>query len=261
VHAKGRAPARPFACSPASSPATLGDVVGIDAVLVDFDGTACSVDVSARLLIEFGDPTWREYDAAVDRGDIGLREAIQAQSAMIDAQAEVLKEFAIANCPLDPTFAPFVSWLSERNIPVAIVSDGFGFYVGPILEAVGLGMVSVITNEQVFSPEGRPSGMRFVNGNPDCIGCGTCKMLAVRRFQEAHGAVAFIGEGSSDRYGALYSDLVFAKDALPDYCRQNGVPYVPWNDFDDVRKALEDLDAVPGPVAPTRCPGWIDRPD
>ena len=228
----------------------------VGSVLVDFDGTACSVDVSELLLSTFGDPSWAEYDLAVDRGEIGLRESIQTQNAMIRAPHDELLEFAVSNCPLDPTFQPFVDWLASRDVPIAVVSDGFGFYIRPILEEAGLGGLRVITNEQRVGPDGRLAGLAFVNGNPDCIGCGTCKMLAVQRFRAAHGTVAFVGEGQTDRYGALYADLVFAKDALPAYCEQDGVPYVPWTDFDDVRRAIEQIPSLPGPVSPAICPGW-----
>jgi 2-hydroxy-3-keto-5-methylthiopentenyl-1-phosphate phosphatase len=72
------------------------------------------------------------------------------------------------------------------------------------------------------------------------------------------GAVAFVGEGASDRYGALYADIVFAKDALVGYCRADGVPFLPWSNFDDVRDALERAETLPGAVEPARCPGWRD---
>jgi 2,3-diketo-5-methylthio-1-phosphopentane phosphatase len=228
----------------------------VGGVVVDFDGTACSVDVSERLLTAFGDPSWPEFDEAVDRGEIGLREALRTQNAMIGASHDELLAFAVANCPLDPTFAGFVDWLAAEDAAIQIVSDGFGFYVAPILEAAGLGHVSVVTNEQRFGPDGRLAGLEFVNGNAVCVGCGTCKMQAVERFRVAHGAVAFVGDGQTDRYGALYADVVFAKDALPEYCEQDGVPYLAWRDFDDVRRALEDATAVPGPVSPAMCPGW-----
>src|SRR6185369_13667634 len=83
-------------------------------------------------------------------------------------------------------------------------------------------------------------------------GCGTCKMRAVL---EAPGPVAFVGEGDSDRFGALYADIVFAKDALVAWCERDGVPFVPWEDFDDVRSRLEAALSLPGAVAPERCPG------
>ena len=233
----------------------------IGAVLADFDGTVCSVDVAEQMLIAFGDPRWPDYDGAVDRGEIGLRDAIQAQNALLSATREELLSFALTNCPLEPTFGPFVAWLAAHDLPIAIVSDGFGFYIRPLMEAAGLGHLPVLTNEQLFDAEDRPAGLRFINANAECIGCGTCKMQAVQRYRAAHGPVAFVGEGQTDRYGALYADLVFAKDALPAYCEQDGVPYIKWNDFDDIRDALERLRAVPGPVAPTMCPGWTPAED
>ena len=228
----------------------------VGAVLVDFDGTACLHDVAEHLLVEFGDPAWPEYDAAVDRGDIGLREAIQAQNAMVRADRATLLAFARDHCPLDPTFAPFCEWLASRDVEVTLVSDGFGFYIRPLLKDAGLGHLAVITNEQRWDADGHTSGLDFVSAHPRCVGCGTCKMQAVQRHQAEHGAVAFVGEGQTDRYGALYADLVFAKDALPAYCRADGVPFVAWQDFDDIRLVLETLTETPGPVAPVQCPGW-----
>jgi 2,3-diketo-5-methylthio-1-phosphopentane phosphatase len=229
----------------------------VGAVLVDFDGTACAHDVAEHLLDAFGDEGWRDYDEAVDRKEIPLRTAILAQDRMLHTDRDTLLAHAFAHCPMDPTFAPFCAWLASEDVPVAIVSDGFGFYIGPFLEREGLGHLPVITNRQRWSADGRPDGIDFVSGHPDCVGCGTCKMRAVQEDRATHGRVAFIGEGQTDRYGALYADLVFAKDALPAYCDEDGVPYVRWDSFDDVRRALEDpATMVPGPVAPVRCPGW-----
>ena len=228
----------------------------VGAVLVDFDGTACSHDVAEHLLIEFGGPTWHEWDEAVDRGEVPLREAILAQDALLRADRETMLAFALDHCPLDPTFSSFCRWLADLDIPVAIVSDGFGFYIGPILEAAGLGNLTVLSNEQRWDGAGMPAGLTFGHPHPECVGCGTCKMRAVTMYREAHGRVAFIGEGQTDRYGALYADVVFAKDALPAYCEADGVPYLPWEHFDDIRGALETLEALPGAVAPVVCPGW-----
>lgn len=228
----------------------------VGAVLVDFDGTACSHDVAEHLLIEFGDPSWPEWDEAVDRGEVRLREAILAQNSLLRADRDTMLAFALEHCLLDPTFAPFCGWLTDRDVPVALVSDGFGFYIGPILEAAGLGHVTVLSNEQGWDDAGMPAGLTFGHPHPECVGCGTCKMRAVTMYREAHGPVAFIGEGQTDRYGALYADVVFAKDALPGYCEADGVPYLRWEHFDDVRASLESLEMLPGPVAPIVCPGW-----
>jgi 2,3-diketo-5-methylthio-1-phosphopentane phosphatase len=225
-------------------------VLPLGSVLADFDGTACLHDVAEHLLIAFGDPSWPEYDAAWERGEMGAPEGLRLQASMLRLPTGDLIAFAREHCPMDPTFAPFVAWAAERDVPVSLVSDGFGLYIAPLLADAGIHDVAIITNTWEF---GR---IRFPNAHPDCMNCGTCKMLAVQR---APGPVAFIGEGTSDRYGALYADVVFAKDALVGYCRQDGVPFVPWQDFDDVRAWLETAEDLPGPVAPLRCPGWMDR--
>ena len=229
-------------------------MVTVNSVLVDFDGTACASDVSEVLLQTFGDPGWDHYDDLVARGEMGLRDASRAQAGMLRASPEEMVDYAVGHCRLDPSFPPFVRWTESRGIPLTIASDGFGFYVLPILRAAGLGHVTVLTNE--LQLEGGGLRLRHPNGHPDCVGCGTCKMLAALGLRRAHGTVAFIGEGQSDRFGALYSDIVFAKDALPAICERDGVPYVPWDSFDDVRSALQSIEATPGPFGPGVCPGW-----
>jgi 2-hydroxy-3-keto-5-methylthiopentenyl-1-phosphate phosphatase len=221
-------------------------VTSVGSILVDFDGTACLHDVAEHLLMRFGDPSWPTYDEAWARGEIGARDGIRAQAAMLHAGTEELLDYALEHCPIDPTFSPFVRWASSAGVPVTVVSDGFGFYIRPLLATVGVD-VPVITNTW------RDHEMTFENGHEVCLGCGTCKMRAVL---EAPGPVAFVGEGDSDRFGALYADIVFAKDALVDWCERDGVPYVPWVDFDDVRARLQAADRPPGAVAPERCLGW-----
>lgn len=223
----------------------------IGSVLVDFDGTTSLHDVAEHLLVEFADPSWPDYDAAWERGEIDARECLAAQAAMLRAPLDEMLAFASAHCAIDPTFPPFVRWLRDRDVPVTIVSDGFGFYITPLLAAAGLGDLPIRTNTWT----GDAAGLRYDHGHPECIGCGTCKMRAVLEAR-ARGPVAFVGDGSSDRFGAIYADVVFAKGALVRFASSDGVPFLPWTTFDDVRTALETVEAIPGPVGADPCPGW-----
>ena len=231
-------------------------VIPVGAVLVDFDGTACAHDVAEDLLVAFGEEGWADYDQLWDRGEISGRDAISTQAAMVRGTTAELIEFALGHCAMEPTFAPFLDWLRNLGVPVALVSDGFGFYIEPLLRSAGIESVDVVTNRWDKDGVG-PVRMSFVSGHPECVGCGTCKMQAVLRYRERFGPVAFIGDGASDRFGALYADIVFAKNDLPDYCRADGVPFIEWRDFDDVRGALERTVTLPGAVSPLRCPGWM----
>jgi 2-hydroxy-3-keto-5-methylthiopentenyl-1-phosphate phosphatase len=226
----------------------------VRALLVDFDGTACLQDVSEMLLGAFGEPEWEAFDDAVECGETGLREAAGHQAAMLRGSREEMLAYALEHAELAPTFPMFVEWAEANRLPITLASDGFAIYIRPLLERAGLGRLEVITNELAFE-DGRVR-LRHPNGHPVCIGCGTCKMLAAQRLREEHGPIAFVGEGQSDRYGALYSDVVFAKDALVQICKQDGVPILPWETFDDVRSALETMLSLPGPVDPEPCIGW-----
>jgi 2-hydroxy-3-keto-5-methylthiopentenyl-1-phosphate phosphatase len=227
----------------------------IRAAVIDFDGTICPQDVSEAILAEFATPEWWEIDLEFQRGEIGSRECLVRQGSLLSGTKEAMLEFALDRFSLEPSFRGFADWARTAGIEVVVASDGFGFYVKPMLRAAGVEGVAVVTNETALR-NGQSPGFSFPNAHPVCVGCGTCKMLVVLRSRERLGPVAFVGEGHSDRYGALYSDLVFAKKHLVDLCMRDGIPFRMWETFDDVRNGIEDAADVPGPVAPETCPGW-----
>lgn len=168
-------------------------------------------------------------------------------------------QFALERFPLEPSFGPFIEWARQTGIEVVVASDGLGFYVKPMLAAAGVDGVTVYTNDTAVQ-DGRPPTFSFPNAHPICVGCGTCKMLVVLASRDRSGPVAFVGEGYSDRYGALYADLVFAKKHLVDICRRDGIAFLRWETFNDVRAGLEDAGELLNPVAPETCPGWTWPP-
>jgi 2-hydroxy-3-keto-5-methylthiopentenyl-1-phosphate phosphatase len=226
------------------------------AVLCDFDGTIVDEDVSEQLLASHGSPEWWDIDLAFQRGEIGSRECAERQVALLGGTRDELIAYALGRFRVDPTFGPFVSWCRERAIEVSVVSDGFGFYIDAMLGAAGVEGVPVLTNRTAF--DGPHPRLAFPFAHGECVGCGTCKMRAVIEARERLGApVAFVGEGHTDRYGALYADLVFAKKHLPAICDELRVPYLAWETFEDVRRALAGGTAVAAErVFPQRCPGW-----
>jgi 2-hydroxy-3-keto-5-methylthiopentenyl-1-phosphate phosphatase len=225
----------------------------VSSLVVDFDGTICPRDVSEEILGAFAPPEWWEIDLEFQRGAIGSRECLIRQAELLVGRQEEMQRFAVERHPLEPSFAPFVEWASGTGTEVTVASDGFGFYVEPMLRAAGLEGLTVLTNDVILG--GGAPRFAFPNGHPVCVGCGTCKMRAVID-RRPSGFVGFIGEGHSDRYGALYADVVFAKKHLVEICRRDGVPFVPWETFDDVRRSLEEDPDLPGSVSPAECPGW-----
>jgi 2-hydroxy-3-keto-5-methylthiopentenyl-1-phosphate phosphatase len=224
---------------------------------MDFDGAVSPADVSAELLRRFADPSWWDVEQELRERSIGLRETLVRQAALLEGSPDDWLGFAVSSFGLDPTFEPFVRWARSEGIALAVASDGFGFYIEPMLRAAGLDDVRVHAN--AFDPH--TGALSFPSGHPVCVGCGTCKMNAVLRYRSLAGPTAFVGEGYSDRYGALYADLTFAKHHLAEICDDEGLASSPWSDFDDVRAGLIAVAAhggAPGAPDPERCPGWTD---
>jgi 2-hydroxy-3-keto-5-methylthiopentenyl-1-phosphate phosphatase len=234
-----------------------GSLPIVRSVVVDFDGTICPRDVSEEILRAFAPDEWWDIDLAFQRGEIGSRECLVRQGALLSGNRDDMLAFVLDRFPLDRTFPPFVAWCGTRGLEVAVASDGLGFYVEPMLRAGGIEGLTVLANR--FSLANGAPAFGFPNAHPECVGCGTCKMNVVLGYRRRSGPVAFVGEGHTDRYGALYADLVFANKALVDICRNDGVAFLPWESFDDVRDGLERTERLPERVAPVVCPGWTLR--
>ncbi len=212
------------------------------AFLVDYDGTIAQTDVSDSLMAEFVTADWEAAAARYDAGLSGSRRLMEWEIGLVTAPFASLAAIAAAQ-PHDQGFASFVRRARSERIPVEVVSDGFGFFIPPALEALGVGDLPVVTADTHLGPDGRPA-IDFPNGHPGCFVCGTCKRARVLAHRAAGRAVVFIGDGESDRYAAGYSDAIFAKRTLVRLCLENGWPFRRWTEFSEVEAWLAETVAA-----------------
>lgn len=205
------------------------------AVLVDYDGTIAQTDVADKILYRFMGDRYAADDAAYAAGSVGSRTLYSRQVKLLPGAPDEVVALAEAQ-PLDPTFAPFVARARDLDVPVEVVSDGFGFYIAPALARLGVPEMPVITARTVF--DGRRASMEFPFGHPECFVCGTCKRQRVLAHQAAGRTVVLVGDGLSDRYAAAFSDLVFARQPLIDLCRVEGWAANAWRDFAELEDWL-----------------------
>lgn len=223
------------------------------AFLVDYDGTIALTDVTDEVLTEHFPDAWEDLDLLYDDGLVGSRWLMERQVRRLAADPAALLASA-ARQPHDPGFVPFVRRALGAGIPVEVVSDGFGFFIEPALRRLGLPEVPVASALTTLAASG--STMTFPNGNADCLLCGTCKRDRVLAHQAAGRQVVFVGDGVSDRYAAGYADRIFAKRHLRTICASEGLPFTPFERFDEVERWLADILAAwaddPGSIAPPR---------
>lgn len=202
--------------------------------LCDFDGTVSPRDIGAAFVDRFSNgaggrvPELAEWFA----GRIGHRALTRAQCATLRAGREEALAFT-RTFTLDPGFAPFVAAARARGDEVMVVSEGFSFYVVDQLERAGLADLPWAANELAFLAEGRVEP-RFPFADPACDDCGNCKAQHVRAYRARGFRTVLVGDGTSDRHGALAADAVLARGALLEWCVAQGVAHTPARDFGEV---------------------------
>lgn len=202
-------------------------------VLLDFDGTITLEDTVDRLLERFAQPEWRRIERAWEAGDIGSRECLERQTALLRAAPEAL-DALIDAVPLDPGFAPLVRRCRDLDLELLIVSDGYDRAIRRVLSRAGLAIPFV---SNVLQPLGDD---RWRLCAPSCkascrVEAAHCKCARV----PPAGAVVLIGDGRSDFCVAHAAQYVIAKGRLAAYCKQKHLPSVAVFDLEEAADALE----------------------
>jgi HAD superfamily phosphoserine phosphatase-like hydrolase len=198
-------------------------------VILDWDGTAAVEDTLIVALHEFGDrPAYREAAAALARGEITLHEEIRRDALAIRTPLDEVQRWLVENIELRPGFHELV-----ERYPTTIVSSNFRQLIEPILEREGVEL-EVRANEVEWHPDGWRATF------PTDAPCGTCGEPCKRAaLPEANGAVAYVGDGYSDRCAAQLADRIFARAGLARYLDANVVSYEPFEDLHQVVAALD----------------------
>lgn len=215
------------------------------AFLCDFDGTVSPSDIGAAFARRFspgGAAETPEFLARWMRGEMGHRELTTAQCALLSVTREDALAFTRAFA-LDPHFAPFVREAEARGDAVAVVSEGFDFYVRDLLERAGLAALPFSANVARFDPGGDGGRVtpEFPSAPDGCGRCGNCKGSHVRAWRARGYRTVLVGDGLSDRCGAREADRVIARRDLLAWCREERIEAIPFESFADVRRAARTM--------------------
>lgn len=203
----------------------------------DFDGTVTRQDTLVQILDRYGDPDWRRIQDRVVSGELSIREGLLREMGSVRAGAEELRELLAAQVQVEPTFTSFFQRMRERGIPVVLLSGGFDLCVETVMVKSGAWPIPFLANR--LRRNDGSWAVDFPYPSARCEACGHCKGDPIRAWKEQGYRTAFVGNGVTDRCGALAADLTFAKDDLVRWCAERGTPAVHYGTFDDVEQELK----------------------
>ena len=226
------------------------------ALLLDFDGTLCPVDITAEMSRALGRPGWREELLALRAAGTGSRRAQERLLPYLPQDLDTLLEFALAHA-LDPAARPLIEAAESAGWTVEVASDGFGFYIPRMLARAGIRAAVRCADLVTEGDHLRPVTPWASRGGDRCPDCTTCKLDAVADLHTAGRRVILVGDGRSDRIAAEDADLVYATDLLAEHCAAAGILFRPWHRLADVLADLRrrgELPAAAGLPTPTGLP-------
>jgi len=206
-------------------------------VFCDFDGTISIEDATDMVLTRFAGSEWEDIEQLWKQGQIGSGECMRRQIALIQASRAELDQF-LDTVSIDPGFESFLSYCRRDELRVTVVSDGVDYFIRRILARHGINGLPIVANVLTCSfGQGSESYSLFPPfAATGCVsGSGVCKCRVV----DSTELQVYIGDGRSDFCVSDKVDLVFAKDKLADYCDENGIPYVAFEDFSDLLPKME----------------------
>ncbi len=206
------------------------------AVLCDFDGTVTPDEVIGRLYKRFATDECERLVERWVRGEITTPEEVLGCFATIHATQEEM-EAELTHVRLDPAFANLVDYCRRQDCPLAIVSDGFQWYIEYILHRHGFQGLTIYANKISF--EGGGYHISFPWYDPATPRRGTSKPTIIRRYQEKGFKVIFVGDGLSDLEAVETADWVYARGKLLEYCRKHELQAIGFTDLADLLKRWE----------------------
>ncbi|HST53831.1 MAG TPA: MtnX-like HAD-IB family phosphatase [Pyrinomonadaceae bacterium] len=215
-------------------------------VFLDFDGTITRRDVTDVILESYADESWLEVERRWRAGRIGSRECLRAQMSLVRATRAQL-EALVDTIEVDEGFAGLLEACARRRAHVFVISDGFDHFIRRILERPRLGLARLLRGVRVcashleFDSRGEMR-LDFPYFRETCEhGCATCKPAVLELLNAERAPSVFVGDGLSDRYAAACADLVFAKNSLAQYCREQEIEHVAYERLREVASRLDSI--------------------
>lgn len=211
------------------------------AIFTDYDGTITTKDTIDLMLDTYGAADWLAVSKKLDSQGATNIERMTAEFADFKTTRAKVRSLIQEQVGIDESFKSFLAYARLRGWKIVVLSQGVRESIETIFGKYGIDGVEYHANNLCgddgdLTIEFTERGSIVDDGCHDK--CGVCKSGHVRRAKRQGYTTVYIGDGITDRCPAAQADIVFAKKYLKKYMTQNSLPFVPFETFDEIEKAL-----------------------
>ncbi|WP_445638600.1 HAD-IB family phosphatase [Nostoc sp. DSM 114161] len=203
-------------------------------IFCDFDGTITVEETFVAVLKKFAPELSAKLIPEMYAQRLTLREGVREilQSIPSSSYAEIL-EFTRLQ-PTRPGFLELLDFLDFQGVPLVVVSGGLRGMVEIVLGGTqqrvrAIHAVDVDTSGTLLKVHSDYEGETEL----------VAKVQVMAEYP-ADDKIA-IGDSLTDLNMGLEASLVFARDRLAEYLKEHQKPYIPWNNFSQIRDYLGKL--------------------
>lgn len=209
-------------------------------VFCDFDGTITSCETFVGILKHFAPSLSSELIPKILSKEITLRQGVRQilESIPSSVYPDELLQF-VQDKPIRPGLLSLINYLDSQQIPFVVVSGGIRCLVESILKRENLlkrcakiyGIDIDKTNEKLKVISEWESGNELV-----------AKVNIIKQECQNNEKIIVIGDSLTDLNASKCADLVFARDALCNYLKEENIDFIEWRDFEDIKTKLQQIE-------------------
>jgi 2-hydroxy-3-keto-5-methylthiopentenyl-1-phosphate phosphatase len=216
-------------------------------VVSDFDGTISRKDVGNEICLQIDSEKYKDLQALYRQKKITLRDYQKQMWEGLALTQNRMKSLAVQFSELRPGFLDFLRHCSNRKVSVYIASCGLRDYIEPVLEKeISKELrqcIHEISCHDATYADNRLRRLEFRDSESLSPIWPFDKGRWCRELKKVHGPeclIIGIGNGTSDQNFVGSVDLIFATDALSEYCKSQNVPFVYFDNFFEIKDYLKN---------------------
>ena len=209
-------------------------------VFCDFDGTITAVETFVGVLKQFSPTLANELIPKILAKEVTLREGVRqiVEAIPVSVYPDELLTF-VQDKPIRPGLSSLVDYLDSRQIPFVVVSGGLRCLVEAVLKRENL--YTRCAKIYAIDVEKTDEQLKVVSeweGGTELV----AKVEVIKHETQNKEKIIMIGDSITDVNASKYADLVFARDSLCNYLKEENIKFIEWTDFEDIREKLQSIE-------------------